>query len=506
MLKTPGQVNRQSAERPLVLSIDIGSSSIRAGVYDRQGRVVADTMTKVRYQWTLGPGGSVRLPHETLLDLVGQAIDAVVENSGDLASEITAGGISCFFHSIVGVDAAGSPVTPVLSWSDTTSARHAGELRGTIDANELHAITGAPIHASYWPARILNLRISHPTVQRWVGLPELLAAHLTGEEVVSRSMASGTGLLDRATGEWSRGILDDLNVEVSDLARIVDDDEPIGPLTGTAAIRWRDLAGATWYAPWGDGACNNVGLATRDHGTAALTVGTSGSLRALIDDPAPGLAPGLFGFRLSKGSVVGGQLSEGGGALTWVAALFGRSTESLESEAGELGPDDHDLTVLPYMFGERGLGYHDNARGTINGLNASTSPGAVYRAFIDSIAYSFAAIDDELTLVLGHKPAITASGGAVARSPLLAQTIADALGRDIEVAPFLEASLRGAALLALQAGGDDALAHEVAPPPGTTIHHDAGTADAHRRARERRMTLYTSITGAVGPPGPRIEP
>jgi gluconokinase len=287
-------VGPDRAERPLAFTVDVGSSSIRAGLYDRRGRLVKGCVTQVFYGWDFATDGSVRLPLRVLLDLVERALDEVAAAAGPLARDAVVAGVSCFFHSIVGLDNAGRPLTPVLSWADTTSAREAVMLRATIDGVRAHACTGAPIHASYWPARVLRLRQEQPAIRRWAGFPELLAEALTGRALVSRSMASGTGLLDRARGAWWAEILDRLTVEPGQLPQIVADDEPIGLLAGTPARRWPTFAHLTWFAAWGDGACGNVGLAAIGPGHAALMIGTSGAIRAIIPDPAPPIAPGLF--------------------------------------------------------------------------------------------------------------------------------------------------------------------------------------------------------------------
>ena len=149
--------------------------------------------------------------------------------------------------------------------------------------------------------------------------------------------------------------------------------------------------------------------------------------------------------------------------------------------------------MLPYVFGERGLGYHDRAHGTLAGLHAGTDPAAVYRAILESIAFGFAAIDDRLSEMLGQAPEIIASGGALARSPLFAQVLADALGRDISVAPTVEASRRGAALLALQGSGllDDL--DSLPRPRARAVRADAERAERYRDARARQRELYGAI-------------
>ncbi len=450
---------------------------------------------QVPYAWEMGPGGSVRLAPEALLDLVGEALDQLVAAAGSLTTEVVAGGVSCFFHSIVGLDGAGRPMTTVLSWADTTSAAEAAALRDRLDPERVHASTGVPIHASYWPARVLRLRGERRGIRRWAGFPEFVAEGLTGRAVISRSMASGTGLLDRASGGWSAEVLGELAIDAKDLPPLVGDDEPIGRFSPTAARRWPQLSKASWFAAWGDGACGNVGLAATGPGKAALMVGTSGALRAVVADPAPPIPAGLFAYRLGPGAVVGGQLSEGGGTLAWASRLLGRSRASLERAAGRIAPDGHGLTVLPYAFGERGLGYHDDTHAWLTGLSPGTDAAAIYRAILESIAFGFAAVDERLSHVLGDAPAIIASGGALSSSPVLTQVLADSLGREIAVAPALEASRRGAALLALQGSGVLATLDGIPGPRSRRIPSDAERSSSYATARMRQRALYEAILG-----------
>ena len=457
--------------------------------------MVTGTAVQVPYAWDLGPDQSVRLSHHGLLDVVRQVLDEIVEISKPLAPEVVAGGISCFLHSIAGLDASARPVTPVLSWADSTSSSEAAALRAQLDPAWAHRESGVPIHASYWPARVLRLRQEQPRIRRWAGFPELLLEDLTGRVAVSRSMASGTGLLDRAQGVWSSRLLDQLGIDLGDLSPIVADDEPIGPLAGAAAGRWPRLAHLSWFAPWGDGSCGNVGLGATVTGRAALNVGTSGALRAFLADPAPSIPEGLFAYRLGSGTVIGGQLSEGGGVLDWASRLLGRPRRSLERTAAGIDADGHGLTVLPYPFGERGLGYHDDARATLAGLHPDTDPAAVYRAVLESIAFGFAEVDERLCDVLGQVPTVIASGGALARSPLLAQVLADSLGRNISVAPRFEASRHGAALLALR--GSRVLDSLVAAsaPRVRAVKADPERTTRYRAARARQRALYDAVLG-----------
>jgi gluconokinase len=479
---------------PLALALDIGSSSVRAAIHDGRGQAVRGTEVRVPYAWDVA-GDAVRLPASALLEHVGSAVDQVVAAAGPLLPGVAAAGVSCFFHSLIGLDDGGRPLTPVISWADATSAREAEELRGRIDPAQAHDISGVPLHASYWPAKILRLRSESAEIRRWAGFPELLAESLTGRAVVSRSMASGTGLLDRATGAWSSILLAALGVDAGDLPAIVADDEPIGRLTGESARRWPALAQVPWFAPWGDGSCGNIGLGATTPDRAALMIGTSGALRRFVPDSTPAIPSGLFGYRLGDGTILGGQLSEGGGILAWASALLGRSRTSLEREAWSREADGHGLTVLPFVYGERSLGYHDRARGTLTGLHPGTDPAGVYQALVESVAFGFAAVDDRLAEALADRPRVIASGGALARSPLLAQVLADALGREIGVAPSVEASRRGAALLALQGIGTIRDLAAVGKPRTRRVPPDPDRAARYRAARARQRAFYDAILG-----------
>jgi gluconokinase len=224
-------------------------------------------------------------------------------------------------------------------------------------------------------------------------------------------------------------------------------------------------------------------------------VGTSGALRAVVTDPAPTIPAGLFAYRLGAGAVVGGQLGEGGGTLAWASGLLGRSRGSLERAASRIAPDGHGLTVLPYAFGERGLGYHDDARAWLTGLNPGTDAAAIYRAILESIAFGFAGVDERLSDVLGGSPTIIASGGALSRSPLLTQTLADALGREIAVARGFEASRRGAALLALLGSGLLASLDGIPGPRSRRVSCDPERSTRYAAARTRQQALYEAVLG-----------
>jgi gluconokinase len=488
-----------SRREPLVVAVDIGSSSVRAGVFDVAGRLRRGRFAQLPYDMTVDPAGGVVIEPARLLEVVRRTLDALVARAPDDLERIIGAGISCFLHSVAGLDRRGNALTPLLTWADTTGAAQAAALRGVMSEHELWQRTGSPLHASYWPAKILRLRQVPPRrIERWAGAGEIVFEALTGRCVMDVSMASGTGLLNRSDGSWDMPLLREVGVDRAALPELASRGDAMR-LRGWAAERWPSLARVPWLPPWSDALCGNVGLGCVAGGPAALMIGTSGAMRAIIHGPVSVLPAGLFAHRLGDGtSLVGGQLSEGGAVIAAVARLLGRSPRGLAGRAASREPDGHGLTVLPYLAGERGPGYHAEARGAIVGLTLHTDRADVLRAFLEAIAYRFAAIDARLATVLERRPRVVASGGALVRSALWLEIMAAALGRDIEAASTGEASSRGAAILALASLGAISGPEAVPPPRTRLVRVDANAADRYRAAAARQDALYSLL---LAPPG-----
>jgi gluconokinase len=199
-----------------IVSLDVGSSSVRAVAYDADGRAE--------------PGDAHVATAEHDPDKLVDACRAVLAHVG----EGDAVSISCFWHSLVAVDGRDRPLTPILTWRDVVG-----------DPPELdpdyHRRTGCFPHPSYWPAKIRRLQEDGVRAARYLGFGEYLLLKLAGEARCSVSSASATGLYDQARRAWDEPTLELLGLDASSLPPI--SDEPV--------------AGA-WPAV-GDGACSNVG-------------------------------------------------------------------------------------------------------------------------------------------------------------------------------------------------------------------------------------------------------
>jgi gluconokinase len=213
-------------------------------------------------------------------------------------------------------------------------------------------------------------------------------------------------------------------------------------------------------------------------------IGTSGALRVLYGTERPQPRPGLFLYRVDERRVVeGGALSDGGNLHAWLNQVLSSTDGSLL----ERGPDEHGLTFLPFLGGERATGWDPDATGAVSGLTFDTTARDLRQAALEGVGFRFAAIADLLPGV----EEVVATGGGLQDDPEWIQIIADALARPIRVSAVAEASLRGAAVAILER-----LGHEAAEAPlGRAFDPREDRAEAYRSAREEHQRLYEELRG-----------
>ena len=491
-----------SAEReePIVLALDIGTSGVRAALFDGRGDEIEGSLTALRNasHYELGSGGDANA--DALVEFVTRAIDVAVVRAESFVSRIDYVAVSCFWHSLVGVDNAGRAVTPLLGWADTRAADAVTELRSRFDESEAHTRTGARIHPSYWPAKLLWLKSNRGElfrkVTRWLSFSDYLFLQLFGDTTTSVSMASATGLFDQKTCEWDRELMETLGIAAEQLPPIASSGQTVQRLRDEYALRWPLLDRVAWFPAIGDGAANNIGTGCVDSARATLMIGTSGAMRVLFAGSSPQSLPSeLFCYRADRERVViGGALSDGGGLHAWMkdALLLNYDDDELEPALAMMEPDSHGLAVLPFWSGERATGWSASARGAIIGLTASTKPIEILRAAMEAVCYRFALLARALDAIAPNA-SVVASGNALLASRGWTQMIADVLGRPIELSGAREASCRGAALLALETIGKIDSIETVQSESGEVFEPDLTRHEVYAQAIERQQALYAKL-------------
>jgi len=490
-------VEPEQACDPLILALDVGTSSVRAIVYDALGRAMG-AGTHLGYQMDTTPDGGVEIDADRQLGIIGECIDGALRDAANLQARL--GGVACstFWHSLVGVGADGRALTPVFIWNDTRSREDAAGLAVRVDVDSVHARTGARPHASYWPAKLLWLRRTRPDVfkrvARWMSPGEYMHLRFFGRTLCSVSMASGTGLFNPNACDWDAGMLAESSIEARQLSPLAGDRDALRGLIHEYASRWPALGQLPWTPACGDGACSNVGSGCVTKQFLALMVGTSGAMRVCWPADRVHIPRGLWCYRANRRyALLGGALSNAGDVYAWCLDRLRIDSRDLERELHSLAPDAHGLTVLPFFSGERSTGWADGARATITGMSLSTRPVDVLQASLEAVAYRFAAIYDQLREEVAGDLTIVASGGGILHSSVWTEMMADVIGVPVMASAIPEASSRGAALLALESLGHLADLGSIPAPQGRVFQPDASRHEAYRRGRERQGGLYDRL-------------
>ena len=482
----------------MVLSIDVGSSSVRACFYDTRGERVDATGSRRPHRFSFSSGGVAESDTDALAGLVEACVDESLQRL-EPDSRVIAVAFCTFLHGLVGTDRDGAALTPVITWADSRSAVQAARLRDRLDPQEVLQRTGCPLHAIYFPSKILWIRENWPGIYRevawWCSIGEYCIRRFTGSRSCSLSMASAFGLFNRRTSGWDEALLEELELDESSFSPLGDMDSPFRGLRSPYAERWPRLRDAAWFPALGDGACSNVGCGCASSERAALMIGTTGALRAVRPAGDSHVPAGLWSYRLDRSrELVGGVLGDGGNLFEWMRATLNIGLTAEETDRALLAAPaaGHGLTFLPFLAGERSMGWDPRARGAINGVSFETKALDILQAGVEGVAYRFAAIMRALRTAAPAVREVVCTGGALLGSAAWGQILADVLELPLSCADEPEASSRGAAVLALEALG---CAPGAGPGIARIFQPRARAAQAHRAAFREQERLRESILG-----------
>ncbi len=473
-------------ESSVVLALDLGTSSVRALLFDREGRALPDGLARRPSRLEVGDDGRAELDPAAVLADVGDCLDELSERGllrriGDVA-------MSCAWHSVIATDGGGHPLSGALTWADTRAAPLVSELRRRTDPVRLQAATGALPHTTYWTVKIPWLaRNVRPAPSRYLGLAEHVTGALLGEPGTSVSQASGTGLLDLASMGWHPEALHLAGVDETAVPALLAPGWS-GRLTGELARRWPALAGATWHLPLGDGAASNVGAGCVTPDRIAINLGTSAAVRAIHEEPAP-LTRALWQYRVDERRLLTGAAFSGAGNLyAWarkVLALPG--DERVEAALAAVPPGSEGVVVMPYHAGARAPLDLAAGSGVVAGISLATTAVEIVAATLEAVCFQLGDGVEALERSLGAEPGapeVVASGGAVVASRWWQQTLANVLDRPVRVVDEPEASARGAALVALGLVAEPQTRHVVEPKPDA-VEAERAARIAYRDLAER---------------------
>jgi gluconokinase len=427
----------------VVLGVDVGTTSAKATAFDADG--TEHGHGEHGYPLEEPTAGQAVQDPALVVEATLAAIRDAAAAARDAGADVAGLSVSSAMHGLVALDGRDRPLTPLMTWADTRAVAQAERLRE--EHPDLHGRTGTPLHPMSPLAKLCWLRECEPdtfsAAKRFVGVKELVLQALTGEWVLDHSVASGTGLFNLRELGWDEEALDLAGVRPDQLATLVEAKHLLGEDT---------VAGA------GDGPLASLGVGAVRPGVAAISIGTSGALRVMVEEPRTDPSGRVFCYALTPGRwAVGGAINNGGVVLQWAGeALAPDLGEHAEDEllalAAQAPAGSDGLIMLPYLLSERAPHWSAGPRGAYVGLTRAHGRPHLIRAAIEGVCQQLALVLASVREAGNEVREIRATGG-FARSDLWRQTLTDVLGIEVGFPAGHEGSGFGAALLGMEALG-----------------------------------------------------
>ena len=530
------------------LALDLGSSSVRAIVFEAAGRgdltaVRGALARRPRRLTSAEPGQATFDAGNYFADLVACLDELNAKGALDGVTEVA---LDCQWHSVLALGPGGHPLSPVVSWADTRPQR---ALPGSTPEalEQLRQRTGCAFAPMYWTWRLPWLQSElgrgggGRSPARFVGFSEYVGLELLDDPSMSVSMASGTGLFSTATLCWDDEALELAGVSALALPQLAAPGWR-GLLTPEWRRRWPALAGASWHPALGDGAAANLGVGCSSPNQAAITIGTSAAVRSVRPGPGRSVLPaGLWRYCVDRErTVTGAAYSSGGQLYAWALSLWegtassgARALAALRSAGAgrelarhlkpvrydvivDVPPGSDGVLVLPWHAGTRPPAPAVPAgRGVVLGLGLGHTGAHIVSAAVEAVCFQLAGglADLELGASGAVRPPVgqpievptevpievpmevVVNGGAIEGSRWWEQRLAAALGRPVLCSSVPETTARGAAA--------DALGVELAigGVQGELVEPALADIEALAAARGRWAEYYEQLLPIAGSHG-----
>ena len=439
-----------------VLSLDQGTTSSRAILFDRDGTVHALAQREFR-QIFPQPGWVEHDATEIWATQAGVAHEVLAKGRVSARDVAVAGITNQRETTVVWERSTGRPIHNAIVWQDRRTAPMCDELRAAGHATTFARKTGLVLDAYFsgtklrWildhvdgaRARANRGELAFGTIDAW------LVWNLTGGRVhcTDASNASRTLLFDIHAGDWDDELLRILDVPREVLPQVV----ASSGVCGTAKLSGRDvpiagIAGDQQAALFGQ-ACVSPGLAKNTYGTGCFLLLNTGTTAVASSNNLLTTVAWRRDGRLDY--ALEGSVFIGGAVVQWLrdGLQIVRNAAEIEALAASV-PDNGGVYLVPAFAGLGAPHWDSYARGAMFGLTRGATRGHVARAALEGIAFQsadvLAAMQRDAGITLSE---LRVDGGAAVNN-LLMQFQADILGVPVVRPRVLETTALGAAYLA----------------------------------------------------------
>ncbi len=483
------------ASEMLYAGIDLGTSSVKLLLCDKDGRVIK-IVTKEYPLSFPHEGWSEQNPEDWYEKTVEGLKELFSGSDGSMLGGISFGGQ---MHGLVMLDENDKVIRPAILWNDNRSTDECRWLNEEIGRCKLTEMTANIAFPGFTAPKILWVKKHEPENFlrcKKIMLPkDYLAYRLCGVFCTEPSDASGMLLYDVKNGYWSSEMLELCGINEDMLPKIYPSYAPVGRLK-EELVKEIGCARAVIAPGAGDNAAAAVGMGVVGGGKCSVSVGTSGTVFITSDKFTVDSKNGLHSFAHADGGfhLMGCILSAASCNKWWMEDIL--KTEDFAAEQdNSLSLGDNPVIFLPYLMGERSPHNDPYARAVFAGMSMDTPRQRMTQAVMEGVAY---ALRDCVEIAREQGIAVNEANlcGGGAKSPLWRKILANVLRMKLNIPACAEGPAYGGAILAMVAAGEYksvAEAVKAVVKMNGSVEFDEETAQKYDRGYVRFKKLYASL-------------
>lgn len=469
-----------------MLGVDIGTTSTKAVLFTEKGEIVKQA--NIGYPLYTPDISTAEQDPEEIYSAVIKAISNVMGQSGIPQKNLLFISFSSAMHSLIAMDENDMPLTKCITWADNRSEAWTRKIKNELNGLEVYKRTGTPIHPMSPLSKIAWLVNDCPEVaekaHKYIGIKEYIFKKLFDRYAVDHSLASAMGMMNLKKLDWDEDALKIAGVTRNQLSELVPTTEIFSYCDHKIAAKLCIDPKTPFVIGASDGVLSNIGVNAIGKGEVAVTIGTSGAIRTVIDRPHTDEKGRIFCYALTeKHWVIGGPVNNGGMVLRWIRDEFASSEvetakrlgidsyEVLTKIANRVRTGADGLLFHPYLAGERAPLWNPDVRGSFFGLTMSHKKEHMIRAALEGVIYNLYTVFLALLEVMDEPVSRIQATGGFARSDVWRQMMADIFDVEVIVPESYESSCLGACILGLYATGKIDSFDVVSEMIGNTFKH-----------------------------------
>jgi gluconokinase len=467
-----------------MLGVDIGTTSTKAVLFTKKGDVIQQE--NIGYPLYTPDMTTAEQDPEEIFQAVVKAVSNITKQHSD--KKLSFISFSSAMHSVIAMDENDQPLTPCITWADNRSEGWAHKIKDELDGHEVYKRTGTPIHPMSPLSKITWIVNDRPEIaanaKKYIGIKEYIFKKFFDQYVVDYSLASSMGMMNLKNLDWDNEALRIAGITRGQLSELVPTTTIFNNCDPELAKQMGIDPQTSFVIGASDGVLSNLGVNAIRKGEIAVTIGTSGAIRTIIDEPQTDDKGRIFCYALTeKHWVIGGPVNNGGMVLRWIRDEFASSEvetakrlgidayEVLTKIAERVRPGADGLLFHPYLAGERAPLWNPDVRGSFFGLTLSHKKEHMIRAALEGVIYNLYTVFLALIECMdGPVTRIQATGG-FARSAVWRQMMSDIFESEVVVPESYESSCLGACILGLYATGEIDSFDVVSEMIGSTHKH-----------------------------------